>query len=135
MLPVRRAFCRNLRISEVQIHWPHRLKVDFSNIFKLFSKLCSAVPGEVGERWTNSPDKISPGPRNSGRPATTSTMNPLALPTPPVLKRSFRETAAFSLAEVTLAIGVAGFRLLTISGLLSASVTVNRVANEQTIDN
>jgi len=41
-------------------------------------------------------------------------MNPLALPTPPVLKRSFRETAAFSLAEVTLAIGVAGFRLLTI---------------------
>ena len=40
------------------------------------------------------------------------TMNPLA--TPPVLKRSFRETAAFSLAEVTLAIGVVGFRLLTI---------------------
>src|SRR5437016_12938518 len=114
MLPVRRAFCRNLRISEVQIRWSHRLKVDFSNIFKLFSKLCPAVPGEVGERWTNSPDKISPASRNSGRPATTLTMNLLALPTPPVLKRSFRETAAFSLAEVTLAIGVAGFRLLTI---------------------
>src|SRR6266480_1022173 len=102
MLPVRRAFCRNLRISEVQIRWPHRLKVDFSNIFKLFSKLCPAVPGEVGERWT----------RNSGRPATTLTMNPLA--TAPVLKRSFRETAAFLLAEDTLAIGVVGFRLLTI---------------------
>jgi len=71
--------------------------------------------------------------RNSGPPATTSTMNPLA--TPPVLKRSFRETAPFSLAEVTLAIGVVGFRLLTILGLLSASVTVNRAANEQTIDN
>src|SRR5256885_6396142 len=129
MLPVRRAFCRNLRISEVQIHWPHRLKVDFSNIFKLFSKLCSAVPGEVGERWTNSPHKISPGPRNSGRPATTSTMNPLALPTPPVLKRSFRETAAFSLAEVTLAIGVAGFFVFADFGLFSVGGEVNRAGN------
>jgi len=33
----------------------------FPKFFKLFSKLCLAVAGEVDERWTKNPNKISPG--------------------------------------------------------------------------
>ncbi len=33
-----------------------------SEKFKVFSELRSAVPGERGERWTDNPNKISPGP-------------------------------------------------------------------------
>jgi type II secretory pathway pseudopilin PulG len=49
-----------------------------------------------------------------------STMEPLVFSSSPLLKRSFRQTAAFSLVEVTLALGVAAFCLIALLGLVSA---------------
>lgn len=48
------------------------------------------------------------------------------------MKRPFRSTAAFSLVEVTLAIGVAAFCLLTIMGLLPVATQTSRNASQQT---
>ena len=42
---------------------------------------------------------------------------------------------AFSLAEITLAIGIAAFCLITIFGLLTVGITVNKTAVEQTVAN
>ena len=44
-------------------------------------------------------------------------------------------TSAFSLVEVTLAIGVAGFSLLVILGMLPVSLKTNQAATQQTVAN
>jgi type II secretory pathway pseudopilin PulG len=62
-------------------------------------------------------------------------MNPLALPSPPVLKRSFRETAAFSLVEITLALGIAAFCLLAVFGLLATGLQTQQASVQQTTAN
>ena len=59
-------------------------------------------------------------------------MNPLALPTPPVLKRSFRETAAFSLVKVTLAIGATALCLFTVFALLPGAAGTEQVSIQRT---
>jgi uncharacterized protein (TIGR02598 family) len=52
------------------------------------------------------------------------------------MKRYFPQFgAAFSLVEVTLALGVAGFCLLAIFGLLPAALNSNQIAIEQTAAN
>jgi uncharacterized protein (TIGR02598 family) len=48
------------------------------------------------------------------------------------MKTSVAKNAAFSLVEVTLALGVAGFCLLAILGLLPAGLKTNEAAVEQT---
>lgn len=46
--------------------------------------------------------------------------------------RKLRATAAFSLVEVTLALGIAAFCLLAVFGLVPVAVLVNRNATSQT---
>src|SRR5207248_9104288 len=52
---------------------------------------------------------------------------------PPMKK--FRPKSAFSLVEVTLALGVAAFSLLFILGLLPISVKINQASSNQTVAN
>jgi type II secretory pathway pseudopilin PulG len=47
----------------------------------------------------------------------------------------YRNASAFSLVEVTLAIGVAAFCLLAVVGLLPVGLKTNQAANRQTIAN
>ena len=51
------------------------------------------------------------------------------------MKRPIISTAAFSLVEVTLAIGIAAFCLLTVMGLIPIAVQTNRNATSQTATN
>ncbi len=46
--------------------------------------------------------------------------------------RKLRATAAFSLVEVTLALGIAAFCLIAVFGLIPVGVQTNRNANSQT---
>jgi len=48
------------------------------------------------------------------------------------MKRSTVSTAAFSLVELTLAIGVAAFALIAVFGLMPVGVQTNRNATSQT---
>jgi hypothetical protein len=59
-------------------------------------------------------------------------MNPLALPNPPALKRSLRESAAFSLVKVTLGLGIVGFCVVAVLGLLAASLKTQQANIPQT---
>src|SRR6266480_5453414 len=51
------------------------------------------------------------------------------------MKRSQPETAAFSLVEVTLALGVAAFALLAILGMLPVSLKTQQASIQQTTAN
>ena len=51
------------------------------------------------------------------------------------MKLSTTKQAAFSLIEVTLAIGVAGFSLLVILGLLTVSLKTHQSSTNQTVAN
>jgi type II secretory pathway component PulJ len=48
------------------------------------------------------------------------------------MKRSLRSTAAFSLIEVVLALGVAAFSLLAILGMIPAGLKIQRASANQT---
>jgi uncharacterized protein (TIGR02598 family) len=48
------------------------------------------------------------------------------------MKRPLSETAAFSLVEVTLALGIAAFCLIAVFGLMPVGVQTNRNATSQT---
>ena len=48
------------------------------------------------------------------------------------MKRSLRSTAAFSLVEVTLAIGVAAFCLVAVAGMIPAGLKTQRASANQT---
>ena len=51
------------------------------------------------------------------------------------MKRSLHATDAFSLIEVTLALGIAAFCLITVLGLIPIAVQTNRNATSQTAAN
>src|SRR5204863_2075396 len=51
------------------------------------------------------------------------------------MKRSLAETAAFSLVEVTLALGVAAFCLIAVLGLLPTSLKTQQASIQQTTAN
>jgi len=59
-------------------------------------------------------------------------MNPLAFSNPPALKRSFRESAAFSLVKVTLVLSIVGFCVVAVLGLLHASLKPQQANIQQT---
>ncbi|HEX5492134.1 MAG TPA: Verru_Chthon cassette protein B [Candidatus Udaeobacter sp.] len=48
------------------------------------------------------------------------------------MKRSIRDTSAFSLIEVTIALGIAAFCLIAVIGLIPVGVKTNRDAASQT---
>jgi type II secretory pathway pseudopilin PulG len=48
------------------------------------------------------------------------------------MKQSLRSTAAFSLVEVTLAIGVAAFCLVAVAGMIPAGLKIQRASANQT---
>ena len=48
------------------------------------------------------------------------------------MKRSLQSTSAFSLVEITLALGIAAFCLLAVFGLMPVGVQTNRNATSQT---
>jgi type II secretory pathway pseudopilin PulG len=62
-------------------------------------------------------------------------MNTLKFPSQLVMKRSVPEPAAFSLVEVTLALGVAAFCLIAVLGLLPTSLKTQQSSAQQTIAN
>ena len=62
-------------------------------------------------------------------------MNPLTLPSQPVLKRSLPKSAAFSLVEVTFALGVAAFCLITLLGVLAVGLKTQHAGVQQTTAN
>ncbi len=62
-------------------------------------------------------------------------MNTLEYPSQLVMKRSVRETAAFSLVEVTLALGIAAFCLLTVFALLPVALKTQQASIQQTTAN
>jgi uncharacterized protein (TIGR02598 family) len=62
-------------------------------------------------------------------------MNPLACPSRLSPKRPLRETGAFSLVEITLALGIAAFCLLGVLGLLRAGLQTQRTSVQQTTAN
>jgi uncharacterized protein (TIGR02598 family) len=62
-------------------------------------------------------------------------MNPLTFVSPPVKKRFPHETAAFSLIEVTLALGIGAFCLIAIFGLLPVAVKTQQAGIQQTTAN
>ena len=62
-------------------------------------------------------------------------MNTLKLSSQLVMKRSVRETAAFSLVEVTLALGIAAFCLLTVFALLPVALKTQQASSQQTTAN
>src|SRR6476659_10477120 len=51
------------------------------------------------------------------------------------MKRSIRVATAFSLVEVTLALGIAAFCLIAVFGLMPVGVQTNRNATSQTAAN
>jgi len=62
-------------------------------------------------------------------------MNPLTLPSRPLLKESSLRAAAFSLIEVTLALGIAAFCLITVFALLPVALKTQQAAIQQTTAN
>src|SRR5947207_2621563 len=62
-------------------------------------------------------------------------MNPLTFPGPPVLKASSPKIAAFSLVEVTLALGIAAFCLITVFALLPVTLKTQQASIQQTTGN
>jgi len=62
-------------------------------------------------------------------------MNPLTFPSRPVLKRFPTESAAFSLVEVTFALGVAAFSLITLLGVLAVGLKTQQASIQQTTGN
>jgi hypothetical protein len=62
-------------------------------------------------------------------------MNPLTFPSQPILKRSLPESAAFSLIEVTFALGVAAFCLITLLGVLAVGLKTQKAGVQQTTAN
>jgi uncharacterized protein (TIGR02598 family) len=62
-------------------------------------------------------------------------MNPLTFPSPPVLKHSLPKTAALSLVEVTLAMGIAAFCLITVFALLPVTLKTQQAGIQQTTAN
>src|SRR6266542_3377646 len=78
------------------------------------------------------PAGVAPGSASS--PITihfgsTSVLPRLALSN---MKRHLHETAAFSLVEVTLAIGIAAFCLIAVLGLLPVALTIQQASIQQT---
>jgi hypothetical protein len=59
-------------------------------------------------------------------------MNPLTVLSPPVRKRFFRETAASSLVKVTLGLGLIGFCMVAVLGLVRASLKPQPANIQQT---
>ena len=62
-------------------------------------------------------------------------MNPLTFPSRPGLKGSLPKAAAFSLIEVTLALGIAAFCLLTVFALLPVALKTQQASIQQTTAN
>jgi uncharacterized protein (TIGR02598 family) len=62
-------------------------------------------------------------------------MNTLKFPSQLVMKRSVREPAGFSLVEVTLALGIAAFCLLTVFALVPVALKTQQASAQQTIAN
>ena len=62
-------------------------------------------------------------------------MNPLMFPSRPALKRSLPKAAAFSLIEVTLALGIAAFCLLTVFALIPVALKTQQTSIQQTTAN
>lgn len=62
-------------------------------------------------------------------------MNPLTFPGRPPVKRFLPETAAFSLVEVTLALGIMAFCLITVLALLPVALKTQQAAIQQTTAN
>jgi uncharacterized protein (TIGR02598 family) len=62
-------------------------------------------------------------------------MNTLKFSNHPVIKPSVRETAAFSLVEVTLALGIAAFCLVTVFALLPVALKTQQASIQQTTAN
>jgi hypothetical protein len=62
-------------------------------------------------------------------------MNSLTFSNRPVLTRSLHATAAFSLVEVTLALGVAAICLIVLLGLLPTGLKTQQSSMQQTIAN
>ncbi|PYX04849.1 MAG: hypothetical protein DMG88_23390 [Acidobacteria bacterium] len=62
-------------------------------------------------------------------------MNPLTFSSRPVLKGSLPKAAAFSLIEVTLALGIAAFSLLTLFALLPVALKTQQASIQQTTAN
>ena len=62
-------------------------------------------------------------------------MNTLKFPSQLVMKRSVREPAGFSLVEVTLALGIAAFCLLTVFALVPVALKTQQASAQQTTAN
>jgi len=62
-------------------------------------------------------------------------MSLLTFPSPPTRHGSRREAAAFSLVEVTLALGVAGFCLVAVLGLIPTGLKIQQTSTNQTTAN
>jgi type II secretory pathway pseudopilin PulG len=62
-------------------------------------------------------------------------MSPLTFPTLPARQRARSETAAFSLVEVTLAMGVASFCLVAVLGLLPTALKTQQASTQQNTAN
>jgi uncharacterized protein (TIGR02598 family) len=62
-------------------------------------------------------------------------MKPLTFLSRPLLKRTPPETAAFSLVEVTLALGIAAFCLITVFALLPVALKTQQAGIQQTTAN
>jgi type II secretory pathway pseudopilin PulG len=62
-------------------------------------------------------------------------MNTLTPSNTPVLKRFLRDTAAFSLVEVTLALGIAAFCLVTVFALIPVALKTQQASIQQTTAN
>lgn len=62
-------------------------------------------------------------------------MNPLTFPSRPGLKGSLPKAAAFSLVEVTLALGIAAFCLLTAFALIPVALKTQQASIQQTTAN
>jgi uncharacterized protein (TIGR02598 family) len=62
-------------------------------------------------------------------------MNPLTFPSRPVLKGSLPKAAAFSLVEVTLALGIAAFCLVTVFALIPVALKTQQGSIQQTTAN
>jgi uncharacterized protein (TIGR02598 family) len=62
-------------------------------------------------------------------------MKPLSFPCSRLLRRSLSETAAFSLVEVTLALGIAAFCLITVFALIPVTLKTQQASIQQTTGN
>ena len=62
-------------------------------------------------------------------------MNPRTFPSRPALKGSLPKAAAFSLVEVTFALGIAAFCLLTVFALIPVALKTQQASIQQTTAN